>query len=93
MSGVAISSTSPPILKENGQLLLELQGCTISDSLTICFYAQSEKTSDNNNRERAATALISLGEDKRAVSVDTPCTYNRAQRCDRRDAGESILGT
>ena len=34
MLGVAISSTSPPILTEIGQLLLELQGYTISDSLT-----------------------------------------------------------
>ena len=34
MLGVAISSTSPQILTENGQLLLELQGYTISDSLT-----------------------------------------------------------
>ena len=34
MLGVATSSPSPPTLKENGSLLLELQGFAIGDSLT-----------------------------------------------------------
>ena len=34
MLGVATSSPSPPTLKDNGQLLLELQGFAIGDSLT-----------------------------------------------------------
>ena len=47
MLGVAISSTSPPILTENNQLLLELQGYTISDSLTTLLQRESyEKIRD-----------------------------------------------
>ena len=41
MLGVAISSPSSPILTENGQLLLELQGYTISDSLTTLLQRES----------------------------------------------------
>ena len=41
MLGVAISSPSSPTLTENGQLLLELQGYTISDSLTTLLQRES----------------------------------------------------
>ena len=60
MLGVATASPFPPTHNFSGQLLLELSGFAISDSLTTITSTQKDQKSNNSKLERNYTTTTLL---------------------------------